>query len=239
MRDNLIQKENTKWTFDSDVTNCFDDMLSRSIPQYDVMRKCVVDLSRIYLKDKEKFDCLDVGCSNGLMIKNMIDNIDVKGIKGNQTGIDVSEPMLAKARELFKSNHNVYIRNCDLRTDYPNGSYDIITCILSLMFTPIEYRQNIVQNMYDSLNHGGCLFLVEKVLGNSSQISDMFIENYYDMKRENGYSQEQIDRKRLSLEGVQVCVTSDWNIELLKQAGFRKVDVFWRWCNFMGVIAIK
>lgn len=239
MRDNLIQKENTKWTFDSDVTNCFDDMLSRSIPQYDVMRKCVVDLSRIYLKDKEKFDCLDVGCSNGLMIKNMIDNIDAKGIKGNYTGIDVSEPMLAKARELFKSNHNVYIRNCDLRTDYPNGSYDIITCILSLMFTPIEYRQNIVQNMYDSLNHGGCLFLVEKVLGNSSQISDMFIENYYDMKRENGYSQEQIDRKRLSLEGVQVCVTSDWNIELLKQAGFRKVDVFWRWCNFMGVIAIK
>ena len=214
-------------------------MLSRSIPQYDVMRKCVVDLSRIYLKDKEKFDCLDVGCSNGLMIKNMIDNIDAKGIKGNYTGIDVSEPMLEKARELFKSNHNVYIRNCDLRTDYPNGSYDIITCILSLMFTPIEYRQNIVQNMYDSLNHGGCLFLVEKVLGNSSQISDMFIENYYDMKRENGYSQEQIDRKRLSLEGVQVCVTSDWNIELLKQAGFRKVDVFWRWCNFMGVIAIK
>ena len=239
MRDNLIQKENTKWAFDSDVTNCFDDMLSRSIPQYDVMRKCVVDLSRIYLKDKEKFDRLDVGCSNGRTIKNMIDNIDVKGIKGNYTGIDVSEPMLEKARELFKSNHNVYIRNCDLRTDYPNGSYDIITCILSLMFTPIEYRQNIVQNMYDSLNHGGCLFLVEKVLGNSSQISDMFIENYYDMKRENGYSQEQIDRKRLSLEGVQVCVTSDWNIELLKQAGFRKVDVFWRWCNFMGVIAIK
>ena len=59
------------------------------------------------------------------------------------------------------------------------------------------------------------------------------------MKAKNGYSQEQIERKRLSLEGVQVCVTSNWNLELLKQAGFRQVDTFWKWCNFEGMIAIK
>ena len=41
-----------------------------------------------------------------------------------------------------------------------------------------------------------------------------------------------LNEKRLSLEGVLVPVTSNWNIDLLKQAGFRKIDVFWRWMNF-------
>jgi tRNA (cmo5U34)-methyltransferase len=43
----------------------------------------------------------------------------------------------------------------------------------------------------------------------------------------------------LSLEGVLVPVTSDWNIDLLKQAGFRQIDVFWKWMNFVGYIAFK
>ena len=81
--------------------------------------------------------------------------------------------------------------------------------------------------------------MVEKVLGNTSELNSLFVKNYYDMKLQNGYSQEQIDRKRLSLEGVLVPVTNDWNIDLLKQAGFRQVDVFWRWMNFVGYIAIK
>lgn len=233
MKDNLVQGENTKWVFDDKVTNCFEDMLSRSIPQYDVMRKCVVDLSNIVLEDKETFNCLDIGCSNGLMIKDMWKP------NGIYKGIDVSEPMLEKAKELFKDRDNVDVGYCDLRTDFPKGEYDVITAVLTVLFTPIEYRQNIIQNMYDNLKPGGALFMVEKVLGNNNTLNKMFVKNYYKMKSDNGYSQEQIERKRLSLEGVQVCVTSDWNQELLKQAGFKQVDVFWKWCNFMGFVAIK
>lgn len=81
--------------------------------------------------------------------------------------------------------------------------------------------------------------MVEKVLGNSDKLNKLFIKSYYDMKKNNGYSTEQIERKRLSLEGVLVPVTNDWNVALLKQAGFREVDVFWRWMNFVGYIAIK
>ncbi len=65
------------------------------------------------------------------------------------------------------------------------------------------------------------------------------IDIYYDLKAENGYSQDQIERKRLSLEGVLVPVTAHWNEEMLKTAGFVEVDCFWRWMNFAGWVAVK
>ena len=34
----------SRWSFDDSVTQVFDDMLMRSIPQYDVMRNATIDL---------------------------------------------------------------------------------------------------------------------------------------------------------------------------------------------------
>jgi hypothetical protein len=67
----------------------------------------------------------------------------------------------------------------------------------------------------------------------------MMVHEYYGMKAQNGYTQEQIERKRLSLEGVLVPVTARWNEEMLAAAGFTQIDCFWRWMNFAGWIAIK
>ena len=233
-----------KWEFNQEVTDCFEDMLSRSIPQYDLMRESSTELIYKSIKSdkvkKESFRILDIGCSDGLMIKSLLDRF---GDEGHFTGIDVSEPMLQKAKFRFLDeiiNHRVSIENCDLRTDFPSGYYDAVTSILAIQFMPIEYRQQIIQNIYDSLSPtNGCFVMVEKVLGNTNNINKLFVETYYDMKRKNGYTEEQIERKRLSLEGVLVPVTNDWNIDLLKQAGFRQVDVFWKWMNFVGYIAYK
>ena len=81
--------------------------------------------------------------------------------------------------------------------------------------------------------------MVEKVLGNSAFLNELMVSGYLELKAGNDYTREQIERKRLSLEGVLVPVTSKWNEELLTQAGFREVDCFWRWMNFAGWVAVK
>jgi tRNA (cmo5U34)-methyltransferase len=59
------------------------------------------------------------------------------------------------------------------------------------------------------------------------------------MKRRNGYSDEAIRRKALSLEGVLVPLTAAANEEALRAAGFRVVEPFWRHLNFAGWIALR
>lgn len=83
------------------------------------------------------------------------------------------------------------------------------------------------------------LILVEKILGASAEIDEKLVQLYYSLKAQNGYSPYEIERKKLSLEGVLVPVTAKWNEELLHNAGFSQVDCFWRWMNFAGWIAIK
>jgi len=237
--DKVVPKVN--WAFDQSVADCFENMLSRSIPQYDVMRKSVTDLVASVINDnpvKQSFHVLDIGCSDGLMLAALTGKFERD--RGYFVGVDVSEPMLEKAKERFKDDSRVTILNHDMTKGVPSGHYDVITSVLTLQFIPINYRQQIIQSIYNNLSPcHGCFIFVEKVLGSSAYLDNLFIKNYHAYKESNGYSKDDIERKRLSLEGVLVPVTNDWNIDLMKQAGFRQIDVFWRWMNFVGYIAIK
>jgi len=235
MKDQTIPKG--KWEFDADVATVFDDMLKRSIPQYETMRQACFDLACNYRQGGTWI--IDLGCSRGEAIAKLIDKY---GVHNKYFGLDVSEPMLEIARERFEGyidNGIVQIENIDLRTDYPIKSASVVLSVLTLQFTPIEYRHNILANIYNSLMPGGAFILVEKVIGANSEIDKSMVDIYYKLKANNGYTQEQIERKRLSLEGALVPVTAKWNEELLRIAGFKQVDCFWRWMNFAGWIAIK
>jgi tRNA (cmo5U34)-methyltransferase len=81
--------------------------------------------------------------------------------------------------------------------------------------------------------------MVEKVLGESSTFNRLFINHYYELKRRNGYSDLEIAQKREALENVLVPYRLEENREMLRAQGFRHVDVFWKWYNFCGILAMK
>ena len=226
-----------KWAFDEEVTAAFENILERSIPQYPLMRELTYSIGHKYITPKSEI--LDLGCSRGDSMAEFVRNY---GALNHFTGVEVSEPMLRVSRERFKDLIDVgivNIINMDLRKDFPNVSASLILSVLTIQFTPMEYRQEIIQNIYDSLEPGGAFIFVEKIIGNSSELDKLFVELYYGMKSENDYSEEQIQRKKASLEGVLVPLTSRANEDLLKTAGFLKVDCFWRCLNFAGWVAIK
>ena len=89
------------------------------------------------------------------------------------------------------------------------------------------------------INKDGCLILVEKVLSPDSTINRLFIKYYYEMKKRNGYSEMEIAQKREALENVLIPYHYFENRDLLVECGFRHCEMFFRWYNFCGMIAIK
>lgn len=225
----------TKWEFDKSVVDVFDDMLQRSIPDYDNLRKLCFTLGKRFVR-RGSF-VVDLGCSNGLALEPFVRHFESHA---RFTGIEVSKPMLEQAKAKFADYEGIVsIQDLDLREDYPDVLASLTMSVLTLQFIPIDYRQEIMHKIYQSTIEGGAFIFVEKVLGASTQINAMLRHEHHELKAANGYSESDIEVKRKALEGVLVPVTARWNEELLTQAGFRHIDCFWRHLNFAGWIAIK
>jgi len=235
MQDKVVPKG--KWVFDQAVADCFPDMLKRSIPAYNGMRMSCFKIGERFVRPGSAV--IDIGASNGEALEMFVGTFNDRC---RFIGCEISKPMIKAFQEKYKNeieNGYVEIKELDLRFSYPQDRACLALSILTLQFTPIEYRQKILKNIYDSLEPGGALILVEKILGKNAEVDSFFTDIYYDTKMNNGYQKDAIDRKRFSLEGVLVPVTAAWNEDLLKNVGFKSIDCFWRWFNFAGWVAIK
>ena len=246
---NNIPKNDTgyapeRWEFDEEVTRVFGNMIERSIPENQAMRTAVKAVLKNYYGATDQSRHIDLGCSHGQTIEDLLSVVPMK--KHDEIiGIEVSDSMFNTASHIMKNFYSdaegtIEIMKHDLRQGMPElAGYCTSTSVLTLMFIPIEHRYRLMQEVYNQMAEGGMFVMVEKVLGDSYRVDDLLVDCYYDIKRDNGYSQDDIDRKRLSLEGVLVPLTSQHNQDMLKGVGFKDVDCFWRHLNFAGWIAFK
>jgi tRNA (cmo5U34)-methyltransferase len=238
--DNHTPHADGRWAFDASVTDNFDAMLSHSIPEYQSMRDLTYYLGRNFTHLKG--NVVDIGASRGEALAPFIKD---NAYMCTYHALEISEPMLEVLRSRFDPSLKVGVHATDLRkitNESPAlGANEscLILSILTIQFTPIEYRSRILRTLYRALKPGGCLLFVEKILGNTPDIDELLVREYYEMKNRNGYSYEDIERKKSSLEGVLVPMTDSWNREMLRSAGFDQVDCYYRSMNFAGYVAIK
>lgn len=245
-----------KWEFNEPVAAVFDNMLQNSIPSYDRMRDLTFRLGRRFVTPGSTI--VDLGASLGRAIEPfckefgpyMYHHAADRPEPDSETGNHYSLYEVAPAmRERLLQNEVLNEANAKLESESlvdvdtfrfsEQVECSLILSVLTLQFTPIEHRQHILEKVYDSLQTGGAFILVEKVLGDDNYLDNLLVDTYYQMKGGNGYSQESIATKRKSLEGVLVPVKAAWNEELLRKAGFNRVECFYRDLNFAGWIAIK
>lgn len=221
-----------RWEFDEGVAEVFDDMLERSIPQLAMMRSAVSRMARAHFR--EGTDVVDLGCSKGGALEPLVGALPARQF----VGVERSPPMLAAARERFAVDGWIRIEDLDLSVSYPDVLASVTLCVLTLQFVPLGHRTSLLREAFRHTVPGGALILVEKVLGSTHRLNDEMVAEYHAMKVANGYSAEEVERKRLSLEGVLVPVTARRNEEMLAEAGFSEIDCFWRWMNFAGWVAV-
>mgnify|MGYP001611486820 FL=1 len=236
-----IFKENTPiiadFHFGKKVALVFDDMLERSVPFYREVQRMIVEMAVDFAV--EGTNIYDLGCSTGTTLINLSQNIPgkVKFI-----GIDYSQDMLARCKQKFDTHHfsGEYELICaDLNQGVNIENASVVVMVLTLQFLRPLNRDKMIGSILRGLNENGCLILVEKVLGEDSVFNRLFIKYYYDFKKRNGYSELEIAQKREALENVLIPYKLLENKELLLKEGFRYCDVFFKWYNFSGMVAVK
>lgn len=100
-------------------------------------------------------------------------------------------------------------------------------------------RDELIRWIYDALANEGALIVTEKILTNKGHMNRFFIDLYYDFKRQRGYSDTEITRKREALENVLIPYRLDENLDLFRRNGFAIAETFFQWYNFAGFICVK
>jgi tRNA (cmo5U34)-methyltransferase len=227
------------FNFGKKTTEVFDDMLNRSVPFYGEIQRMVAELSVDFAESGSSL--YDIGCStcNTFLA---IDALLPKDVNLRFVGVDSSPEMIEKAKA--KLAEAQFSRDCELRCQnfekegrIENAS--VVLMILTLQFMRPLNRDRVIAEIYRGLRPHGCLILVEKVLGEHSTFNRLFIKHYYEMKKRQGYSDLEISQKREALENVLIPYRLEENKELLKKEGFEKIDVFFKWYNFCGMLAMK
>lgn len=225
------------FNFKKKTAAVFDDMLTRSVPFYEEIQRMTAEIALDFALPGTNL--YDLGCSTGTTLITL-DKIIPKDV--SFVGVDYSQDMLDKAKEKFKKYK--IKRPCkfickDLNIGIPVVNASVVIFTLTLQFIRPLKRQKAIEDIAKGINKGGCLILVEKVLSLDSKLNRLFIDYYYDFKKRQGYSKLEIAQKREALENVLIPYRPEENRQLLLDNGFKECDVFFKWYNFCGMLAIK
>jgi len=238
-KDTLFQVESIPedFTFSERVAEVFDDMLDRSVPFYREVIRASAHLLERYLDPEDKI--VDLGCATGTTLLELTRILSNKKLKF--IGVDNSKTMLDNARlkcELFSKQDSISFIEEDITHLHLPGTGAFVLNYTLQFIRPL-LREGFLRRLHDNLRPGGLLILSEKTISPNSRLNREFIDIYHQFKRERGYSELEIAKKREALENVLIPFSIEENKALLKRAGFGSTETFFQWFNFTSFIAVK
>ncbi|MBE7169171.1 MAG: carboxy-S-adenosyl-L-methionine synthase CmoA [Williamsia sp.] len=230
-------KKPSDFKFNRTVVNVFDDMVNRSVPFYEEIQRMIAEQSASHAREGTAI--YDLGCSTGTTFLSINPFVPptVKFI-----GVDDSQEMLAKCDAKFKAaciERPYELVQADIAQPLQIEAASVVVMCLTLQFVRPLYRERLLKSVYEGLEPGGVVILVEKILAEESSFNRHFIDYYYEMKRRHHYTENEIAQKREALENVLIPYKLSENILLLKETGFSHHEIFFKWYNFAGIIAKK
>ncbi len=225
------------FTFDEKVADVFEDMLRRSIPGYSTIISIIGMLAKFHAKPESNL--YDLGTSLGAASLVMQKNISVEGCK--IIAVDNSLPMINRCREIIENKK--YLTPIELVCadvmDVEIKNASIVVLNFTLQFIPLEYRNKLIEKIYNGLLPEGILILSEKISFDDEDLNNRQIQRYHNFKKFNGYSDLEISAKRDALENVLIPETLDTHFSRLYRARFTHVDLWYQLFNFASIIATK
>ncbi|MBI4313786.1 MAG: carboxy-S-adenosyl-L-methionine synthase CmoA [Candidatus Omnitrophica bacterium] len=231
------QRRVEDFNFGKRTAAVFDDMLDRSVPFYAEIQRMIGEIACDFAA--EGTNVYDLGCSTCATFL-AIDRVVPKNVRF--IGVDSSAEMLRKGREKLKKyrvKRPCELIRADLNKPVRIENASLVIMNLTLQFVRPLYRHRLIENVARGMNRDGCLILIEKVLSKDSTLNRLFINYYHAFKKRQGYSRMEISQKREALENILIPYRVEENREVLINGGFSQCDVFFKWYNFCGIIAIK
>lgn len=210
----------------------YDKQIKRTLPFYEEMFQQVVDIVRVLDLQAPKW--LDVGCGTGKMARTVLDIFEIK----KMVCIDVEKEMLERA-ESFCDNAKVEFLQCDIRELPYQEIFDVVTAVQVNHYFKKAERVAAIKKCYHALAENGIYISFENFAPNSEEGVRLYLERWKQLQLENGKSKEEADSHIGRYGSAYFPISISESIGLLKDCGFRMVEIFWVSYMQVGILARK
>jgi SAM-dependent methyltransferase len=205
--------ESNQFQFEN-IASSYEQHVKNHIPNYNIVIDKTIKLCKLYNYNSS---IVDFGSANGITLEKL----HKEGFR-NLYGVEPVDAL----RE--RSNKTIAVYSKIL----PLLKFDVIIANWVLHF--IKDKEDTLKDFYNSLDENGVLIISEKV--SSNEIIKKF---YYDFKKDNGVTAEEITNKELSLIGVMHTETIDWYFATLNKIGFNTIEIIDGAWGFITLIVKK
>lgn len=181
---------------------------------------------------------MDLGCGGGnyaVKVASALKNVDC-------TLVDLSANMLARAKERVSQINigSVLTIQGDFREIDPgNNVYDVITAGTTLHHLRDDHEwESVFRKIYEALKPGGTFWINDIVAGENEQIDRMMMEGWVSFLKKK-LSDEEIELYMERYQTEDTPRTLNYQLELLKQVGFKETVILHKHFNFAAFGAIK
>ena len=235
-KDNLYKSnfpKNHKFTFNGDVANVFGDMVNRSVPGYEFLIENIGVLSKKFYQPNTKiYDLGSSLCACSLSILEKVQNTDVQIY-----AVDSSKAMIDICKKSIDRKEIKFINSDILDVEMNNSSIVILN--LTLQFILVKKRTELLKKIFSQLNDNGIIIITEKIKLDKTS-DDIFFKNFHDFfKENNGYTKEEIDRKKIALSETMIIESEQIHEERFKDIGCKKFYKWFQCYNFVSWVLIK
>lgn len=221
--------------FDAHVADVFADMIRRSVPGYDNILQLTGLLAAERLKAGERL--YELGCSLGAGVLAVAARLPHQ--HAHIIAVDNAPEMIARARQQVLSlcpDLELEFRCEDIReTTILEAS--IVVMNFTLQFIPLADRLPLLRRIRSGMKADSVMVLSEKIAHSNTDSAAILTRIHEAFKKENGYSELEIARKRSALENVLIPETIETHRQRLLEAGFSRVECWYQHLNFASLLA--
>ena len=242
-RDQLFNTEQTPeaFRFNESVAAVFPDMIQRSVPGYKFCLSQIEEITKKFVQPNS--NVYDLGCSlgaitltlrSGIMQSQLNDNIEIHAV-------DSSSAMIERAKNhvrAFSPSVSIHL-HCQDILDFQIKNSSIVVLAYTLQFISPKKRSALLKNIYDGLVPNGAFILIDKVHEEDNMMEDISTNLHHEFKRNNGYSDLEISKKRQALENVLITESIREHEHRLKSVGFSHYFLLSKHYGFCFWLCVK
>jgi tRNA (cmo5U34)-methyltransferase len=213
-------------------SNIYDEHIVNVLPYYREYHLQILDL--VNCMDLKNIDWLDCGCGTGtLALKVLESRKDVRF-----TLCDPSDKMLSEAKEKL-SGRDIRFLNVPSQLLEFESEFDVVTAVQSHHYFKPDERREAVKRCYRTLRDNGVFITFENIRMSTDESDAIALKRWLNFLEEHGNSKEDVQMHK-NRRGVETFpITIEEHIGLLRECGFRSVDLLWTSYLQAGLFAVK